>query len=69
MGDLVMLRPRSNAAPHREAQQRPEGAQIVFFTGVRYERFEPPAPRETRTRTPPKGGLSGAGRGKRKRRA
>lgn len=68
MGDLVMLRPRSNAAPHPEAQQRPEGAQIVFFTGVRYQRLEStPAP--TAKRTPPKGGLNGAGRGKRKRRA
>jgi len=69
MGDLVMLRPRSNAAPHPQAQQRPEGAQIVFFTGVRYERFEPPTPGATRTRTPPGGGMNGAGRGKRKRRA
>lgn len=69
MGDLVMLRPRSNAAPRLEAQQRSESAQIVFFTGVRYERFEPPQPCATRTRTPPNGGMNGAGRGKRKRRA
>ena len=68
MGDLVMLRPRSNAAPHPQAQQRLEGAQIVFFTGVRYQRLEP-APAPTAKRTPPKGGLNGAGRGKRKRRA
>jgi hypothetical protein len=67
MGDLVMFRPRSNAAPQL-APQESEGAQIVFFTGVRYQRFEPaPAPKVKRP--PPKGGLNGAGRGKRKRRA
>lgn len=68
MGDLVMFRPRSNAAPDAGAATRSESAEIVFFTGVRYERFEAaPAP-ETK-RPPPKGGLSGAGRGKRKKRA
>ncbi len=68
MGDLVMFRSRSNAAPGLTAAEQSEGAQIVFFTGVRYERYEPtPAPR---IKPPgPKGGLNGAGRGKRKKRA
>lgn len=60
MGDLVVFRPRSNAAPDPGAESRSESAEIVFFTGVRYERLEEP---------PPKGGLNGAGRGKRKKRA
>jgi hypothetical protein len=66
MGDLVVFRPRSDAAPDRGAESRSERAEIVFFTGVRYERYE--APPEAK-RPPPKGGLNGAGRGKRKRRA
>ncbi len=69
MGDLVMFRPRSNAAPGLTATGQSEGAQIVFFTGVRYERYEPPAPTPRIKRTPRNGGLNGAGRGKRKRRA
>jgi hypothetical protein len=66
MGDLVVFRPRSNAAPDAWAQSRFESAEIVFFTGVRYERLE--APPEAK-RPPPKGGLDGTGRGKRKKRA
>jgi hypothetical protein len=67
MGDLVLFRPRSNAAPDASAANRSESAEIVFFTGVRYERFEAP-PHEAK-RPPPRGGLNGAGRGKRKKRA
>jgi hypothetical protein len=66
MGDLVMFRPRSKAAPDTGAERQSESAEIVFFTGVRYERLE--APPEAK-RPPPKGGLNGAGRGKRKKRA
>jgi hypothetical protein len=66
MGDLVMFRPSSNATPRVGAPRREEDAEIMFFTGVRYERFEPGPKAE---RTPPKGGLDGAGRGKRKKRA
>jgi hypothetical protein len=67
MGDLVVFRPRSNAAPDARAQSRSESAEIVFFTGVRYERFELTPPEAKRP--PPKGGLDGTGRGKRKKRA
>jgi hypothetical protein len=69
MGDLVMFRPAlSTATPRAKAPQRLEEAQILFFTGVRYQRAEPLASTSV-TQPPPAGGLSGAGRGKRKRRA
>jgi hypothetical protein len=68
MGDLVMFRPLSSATPQAQASRRSGGAEIVFFTGVRYERAEL-APVAKTKRTPPKGGFDGAGRGKRKRRA
>jgi len=68
MGDLVMFRRLSSATPHTEAPRRSRSAEIVFFTGVRYQRVEL-APVAKTKRTPPKGGLNGAGRGKRKRRA
>jgi hypothetical protein len=69
MGDLVMFRPALSTATQRaKALQRPEGAKILFFTGVRYQRVEP-LTSTSLTQPPPAGGLSGAGRGKRKRRA
>jgi hypothetical protein len=68
MGDLVMFRLRSNATPQTEAPRRSEGGEIVFFTGVRYERYEP-ASGIAALKTPPNGGLSGPGRGRRKKRA
>jgi hypothetical protein len=67
MGDLVMFRLRSNATPQTEALRRSEGGEIVFFTGVRYERYEPAT--SVATKTPPNDGLNGSGRGKRKKRA
>jgi hypothetical protein len=69
MGDLVMFRPASTGAARVKAPLRPEGAEILFFTGVRYERVEPLASTSSATPQPPAGGLSGAGRGRRKRRA
>lgn len=66
MGDLVMFRPASRA-PRLEAPQGSQGAEIVFFTGVRYERCA--ASNAEATQPPPEGGLDGTGRGKRKRRA
>jgi hypothetical protein len=69
MGDLVMFRPPSSATPRMEAPRPSEGAKILFFTGVRYERAEPASTGHA-NQTPPEGGLNGAaGRGKRKRRA
>ena len=68
MGDLVFFRPRSKAAPDGGAERQFESAEIVFFTGVRYERLEAPLTPEAK-RPPPRGGVNGAGRGKRKKRA
>jgi hypothetical protein len=67
MGELVMFRLRSNATPQMEAPRRSEVGEIVFFTGVRYERYEPAI--GVATKTPPNDGLKGSGRGKRKKRA
>jgi hypothetical protein len=67
MGDLITFRPsptprRSNsaAAPSRDAR-------ILFFTGVRYKREAEPTPAFEQD-APPKGGMDGAGGGRRKRR-
>jgi hypothetical protein len=67
MGDLVMFRPASRA-PRLEAPQGSQGAEIVFFTGVRYERCAPTSNAEAQP-PPPEGGFNGTGRRKRKRRA
>jgi hypothetical protein len=67
MGDVVMFRLRSNATPQTEAPRRFEAGEIVFFTGVRYERYEPAI--VVAAKTPPNDGLKGSGRGKRKKRA
>jgi hypothetical protein len=70
MGDLISFRPTRNAARAKSVPPHPQGAQILFFTGVRYKRgIElPPAPLSTRHDIPPKGGMDGAGGGRRKRR-
>jgi hypothetical protein len=48
---------------------RGEAAQILFFTGVRYQRAEPAAAAlDGDSSAPPSGGMGGAGRGRRKRR-
>jgi hypothetical protein len=67
MGDVVMFRLRSNATPQTEAPRRFEAGEIVFFTGVRYERYEPAG--VAAKKSPPKDGVNGSGRGKRKKRA
>ena len=53
---------------HRAA--RDDDAQILFFTGVRYQRAsDPVAPAgESDSSAPPSGGIGGAGGGRRKRR-
>ncbi|HYC25255.1 MAG TPA: hypothetical protein VEC58_04370 [Roseiarcus sp.] len=67
MGELVMFRRSSSAASRLGGPSTSQGAEIVFFTGVRYER---PAPAMAEaSEPPPEGGLNGAGGGRRKRRA
>ena len=68
MGDLLTFRRVSSAAPQIAARPPAQEADIVFFTGVRYQRAEPAAPIAETSQTPPGGGLNGAGGGKRRRR-
>jgi len=63
MGELIRFRPRQGAKTEVEAARVPlsgEGATILLFTGVRYERHEDPQPAKT---------PRPAGRGGRRKRA
>jgi hypothetical protein len=67
MGELILFRPA--AGPRKENAERGDAAQILFFTGVRYQR-----PSELAlgseggdTDTPRSGGIGGPA-GRRKRR-
>ena len=67
MGELILF--RAAAGPRKESAERGDAAQILFFTGVRYQR----APEATvgshgdDSDAPRSGGVGGAG-GRRKRR-
>lgn len=66
MGDLLAFR-----LPRRSVDAKPSrsGAQILFFTGVRYERRREDQPLALVTPDQPQeGGNGGLGRGKRRRR-
>jgi hypothetical protein len=68
MGELILF--RSAAGPRKESAERGDAAQILFFTGVRYQR----APEPTLgadggdSDAPRSGGVGGPGGGRRKRR-
>jgi hypothetical protein len=70
MGELIYLRASSDAGRSRSSSPDGKGATILLFTGVRYQRHEQPdlLGSELGSDFPPKGGMDGAGRGKRKRR-
>ena len=70
MGELILFRPTRNAARSNSASTPPQEARILFFTGVRYKReMEPDAAEAAIDHdAPPKGGMDGAGGGRRKRR-
>ena len=68
MGELVLFRPRAGRGS-RPQPAAPSGAQIMFFTGVRYERMKEPdtvllgaVPEPT-----PAEGLGRPGRGRKRR--
>lgn len=68
MGELVLFRP-VGGQERKNRPMRGESAQILFFTGVRYQRAEPATPAfEGGSSAPPSDGMGGAGRGRRKRR-
>ena len=68
MGELVRF--RAAAGPRKEDADRTDDAQILFFTGVRYQRTGEVSPtsRDGDSDAPPSGGIGGAGRGRRRRR-
>ncbi len=47
MGDVILLTQRKRAAAARLSEGEGATAQIVFFTGVRYQRMSEAAPAET----------------------
>jgi hypothetical protein len=61
---------RSAVGPRRESAERTESAQILFFTGVRYQRTPEPSVHLDGgdSDAPRSGGVGGAGGGRRKRR-
>ena len=68
MGELILF--RSASSPRKTSAERNDAAQILFFTGVRYQR----TPEPTLTSdggdldAPRSGGLGGPGGSRRKRR-
>ena len=67
MGELILF--RSAAGPRKESAERGDAAQILFFTGVRYQRAPEPAlgSEGGDSDAPRSGGVGGPG-GRRKRR-
>ena len=67
MGEMILFRPREGQIRKVRATTLGAGAQIMFFTGVRYERMQEPIPahQEGDSGAPPAGGLGG---GRRRRR-
>jgi hypothetical protein len=68
MGELILF--RSATGPRRASAERSDTAQILFFTGVRYQRTPEPSVRSDGgdSDAPRSGGVGGAGGGRRKRR-
>lgn len=68
MGELILF--RSASSPRKDSAERGDAAQILFFTGVRYQRTPEPAlkPDGGDSDAPPSGGLGGASGARRKRR-
>jgi len=68
MGELLLFRP-VGGQDRKAPRARGAAAQILFFTGVRYQRAEPLGPTPASdSSAPPSGGMGGAGGGRRKRR-
>jgi hypothetical protein len=70
MSEIVSFPPQEGQARKSRASTETTGAQILFFTGVRYERMTDPAPAlvEGDSGAPRSGGVGGARGGKRRRR-
>ena len=68
MGELILFRPA--VGPRKESAERGDAAQILFFTGVRYQRTPEPTLGADGgdSSAPQTGGVGGPGGGRRKRR-
>ena len=67
MSEIILFRPREGKARDGRASATGSGAQIMFFTGVRYERMAETAPffKDGDSGAPPAGGLGGGRRSRR----
>jgi hypothetical protein len=69
MGEVIFFSPKRNAERSERAAANPQGATILFFTGVRYQRhIEPVIVAPVAYEAPPKGGMDGAGGRRRRKR-
>ncbi len=70
MGEIVSFRPQRGQVRKSSAAAEGPGAEILFFTGVRYERIAEakPAQVEGDSGAPKSGGFGGARGGRRRRR-
>jgi len=70
MGELVWFRPPGGRERESENESAlGDSARILFFTGVRYQRYgEAGEPSAIDREAPPSGGMGGAGGGRHKRR-
>ena len=70
MGQLIQFHAYGGVERSKPAPLDSKGATIIFFTGVRYQRHEQADLLEPAADTgaPPKGGMDGAGGGRRRRR-
>ena len=68
MGELVLF--RAATSPRKNGAVRGDNAEILLFTGVRYQRTGEASPtsRGGDSDAPPSGSVGGAGGGRRKRR-
>jgi hypothetical protein len=68
MGELVRF--RAAAGPRKNSADRGDKAEILLFTGVRYQRTDEASPtsRNGDSNAPHSGGVGGAGGSRRKRR-
>lgn len=68
MGELILFRPREGQRRSRAVSGDGVEAQIMFFTGVRYERASEPSIPEGGSDAPRAGGVSGARSGRPRKR-
>jgi hypothetical protein len=71
MGDVILFRLRTGQTRKDSDSAARVGAEIVFFTGVRYARMPEalPTPGAGDLGAPPAGGVGGPGSGRRRHRA